>query len=1423
MSNPPVLESGSASRSFFLVSILIFSVFPLTTIVSANPTSGTIDTFADGSYTIDVDTDNQQPITVNLTIPRNTTIESAGFELSYDSTDPSPGELTIDLDSDGQYEWHLGGNGDGRLGEQIEFLNGQTSTSVTANGNRTWLSSGSWKIPTSAMLSSSDLTLSFTPAFASQFVNSGTISDIVIGDMDGDGNEDVIYLVMDHQGANGTIWPHVGWSTLTGSALVTSWFPTCEDADTLIAGDANNDSFTDILVQASDVDTICPHFSSNSWSPSSNISMNEKFEDALLADVDGDGQDDLISIDADGTLAMRSFSAGSFSSPVTTVVNTGGQIAGAEGFRNIAVGNFLGVNNSILVGEEGMMSSYNSLWNFSFNSWVAANENFQCTAGPFEVFDWNSDGIHDAMGPTSTGGCMATWNGTAWNTNTIALAGLSNYSVDDHDGDGVVDLFRAIPGNPDGSDSTMTGSVDMYPFESAGGINISASTSFEPHTSPKDIVFADFDGDGLSEQAIVAGESTTGLFIGAWQTIEWDLEGDGTIDMEIEGYAGSGTSLNTTDEGLLINSITNELLNTPLIYDNYDTPWGVMDPVVRSIGAGTITQSNLNMSYSSTFSVDTNPTNGNLSNSLNNFMLLGTGDITVPMNITCTENGTTTISSLEIEWVSGASNIQSPPAPTLSVYNYTHEQVSLYWTNTTSPNDLIRYEIFRAPTGTQISINQPLSETLVTIYEDSDGVTNQNWDYAIRSVHEYGITSSISNIVTVNVPDVPPIIDTTPPDSPALMLSDVPNDNGGVLNLSFIPSNSPDLDYTLIFVENNDFTNASGLTPYANISSEWEGTWLHLTGLTDGEEFWAAAVSVDDSGNAWWNVTAVGPVSSSNDTIRQSLLTIDVSGGGSYDDGTYNGEHVHTGTSFSIQTQLSSQGIPLSDEDIEISVQVGDEVWTTTLTTSVTGVAEQSWSDWSGFLDQWQAVGGVGTVTASWPGGVYGLGLQQVEAATNSEDIVITVDANFAANSPSLQLDAQGTGTVSASASTIHTSEQSLISQLPVTWQLGNGTEILGESGMTQFDSNGDISIAVDYSTGGWLDMTPNTPWWLIMTPNTIRVDLYPPTLTGCTDSAAENFDPSAQSDDGSCIYPDPELVFIEIVCEDNWQILDNSSQTMADIGDYTMTCTLVNNNSVMVFAEFEFIYSESTPMFSEDLSSSEVAIDSGESLTINIAPTAWGEGVSPSNGTVRVEVSLTSAGWVSISDYWIINYVFTEAADIIEEPDNTGNNGVNNDESNSESEDGGTNLLLLIALVAVALGALGFVGLRIAMREGEDEDAEDFSDDGWEPKQKKQIKTQPDMENMPTGRSLNELTTKAAPVSMSKSKRIDRTAGSRPTPVAEIMEAVEDHEEQESEWDYTQDEDYHVDDEGVEWWKDEVGQWWYKYPEDDDWEAYNE
>ncbi len=59
------------------------------------------------------------------------------------------------------------------------------------------------------------------------------------------------------------------------------------------------------------------------------------------------------------------------------------------------------------------------------------------------------------------------------------------------------------------------------------------------------------------------------------------------------------------------------------------------------------------------------------------------------------------------------------------------------------------------------------------------------------------------------------------------------------------------------------------------------------------------------------------------------------------------------------------------------------------------------------------------------------------------------------------------------------------------------------------------------------------------------------------------------------------------------------------------------------------------------------------------------------------------------------------------------------------------------------------------------------------------------------------------------------------------FQDEYDDYEEYEEEYeeeeDYLDSESYHVDDEGVEWWEDELGVWWYRYPDEEDWSEFIE
>ncbi|MEE2812747.1 MAG: hypothetical protein VX320_06450 [Candidatus Thermoplasmatota archaeon] len=1372
------------------------SLFATLPHAAANPTSGTIENFTDGSSSVILNTNSQATVSTNVSIFRNTTIGDATFQIMYDVSDPSPGELTLDIDSDGMFEWQLGGSGHGNVGHQTTFSTGMNSTSTNPNGNLSWIPAGDWNLPSSASLSIADITIGFTPSLDSQLIGHGNIADLAVGDMDGDGNEDAIFLVKDHIGTNSTAWPHIGWTRWdsTTSTLQTSWVGTCEGAERLITGDANGDGETDILTIADTDKTLCQHLSGSSgWSHTVNITMDQMFVDAILADLDSDGQDDLVYLHADGALNSRIFSAGAFGSSGTAAsVSSGSEMPGTMDFKSITAGQFYGSGLTIVTSEEGATANYNTLWNFSANTWISVAESFECMGGFMQTLDWNSDGYEDLIGSSISGGCMATWNGTAWTTSSVPIAGLLNFTIGDHDRDGTTNLFHADSGSPDGSDTTFTGSVIANDFNGIGGI-FANSTSYTPYTSPRDILFADLDGDGLDEQLIVAGESTLGLWVGAWQTVEWDLEGDGSIEMELEGYASASSPLSQSDEGALLTGLSSELVNAQSVLDFYGVSWTSIEPAVRSQGAGTFSQTGLNVTYTASFIVELNPSNMNLSNVLNDHMLLGTGNIDIPLNFTSTMDGQVTLDSVEIAWVSGTSGIQAPPAPALSLTSFNYSQVNLSWTPTSSPEDCVGYELFRAQVGTQISLFAPplaIIATSNTTYEDMDGVTNGDWDYAVRSMHDFGIYSPLSNIIQVSVPDIPPVIDTTPPDAPVLSLTEHPNDDGKALNLSWVPSTSNDVIYTLLYLETSDFSNASTLTPVANISVIDPTTSMLMTGLTTDTDYWAAAVAVDASGNAYWNVTTVGPVAPLNNSVRSSTLSLDVTGIGLYDDGTYSGVHVKAGSPFSINLGLSSEGIPLSSETISLSIDTGSSVINIPVTTDSAGSVGHGWSDWLDFVSEANPHGGEIALTAAWPGGALPSG-QAISPASASATVIVTVDAAFSTSTPSIQLDSSDSGTAMVSLVT-SVAEQPLLTGLDVAWQLA-GPGAVGASGTTQLDSIGSASIAVNYLEDGWIDISmQQPPWWLDISPATVQV-----TLTAYDHST----DPEPEPE------PEPDVLeWLIVDCGvDDWVILDNSTMVQENLVSNSIQCSLTNPNPVSVQLAFSISYSESQPTFSNDLISSQnVPLANNSTLDFTIQPDAWANGTTLRNGSITIEVVVTAIDWEQASDDWILYYGFNSA--ISNTPDTgTDTDGTSSD-SKGDSDESNTAMILIIVAVVVVLGIVGFFGMRMMMSRSEDEDEDD---DEWSIPDTEPISTSPSDNELPTGRSLEELTTVT-----SKPKPKARKQEPEPEP-------EEEYWEEETEHDYTQDEDYHVDEEGVEWWKDEVGQWWYKYPDEDDWEAF--
>jgi len=282
-----------------------------------------------------------------------------------------------------------------------------------------------------------------------------------------------------------------------------------------------------------------------------------------------------------------------------------------------------------------------------------------------------------------------------------------------------------------------------------------------------------------------------------------------------------------------------------------------------------------------------------------------------------------------------------------------------------------------------------------------------------------------------------------------------------------------------------------------------------------------------------------------------------------------------------------------------------------------------------------------------------------------------------------------------------------------------------------------------------------------------------------------------------------------------------------AELG--THVCTLTNPNNVSVYLAASAITDVETPDITM-LGGSSLFIQALAELDLQFETSNWLT-ATPLNGSIDVTLEMTAADWEDNTTAFTLEWTIVEDdAPIDENPDNSGNGGTDGPDPGTGPSGGeGGSGMVWIAVVIVAfvlIGAVGFVVLRnrddFDLDDDDEDDYEDDDDPEPEPVSRPKAKRPADL---PSGKSLAELKAEGADtaVSMKPRKRVSRRAEPEGEPEPEPEEAYEEEAEAEGEHDYTQDEDYHVDDDGTEWWKDELGVWWYRYPDEEEWEAYED
>ena len=1374
--------------TFLLLAVLLLApLSPLLGGALASSHAGSIYTFSDGSNSVDVDINttgvNNDTL---LTLMRNSTITSATMDINYDVARPSPGVVRLDIDQDGLYEWEYDFLGFGDLGEQMTFSDGSTSNTTAVNSGGGALID--FLLPSTTQLQSVGMIVEFTPDFGGGWIQTGVIDHLETADVDNDGLPEPIFLQREHLWPSGNSSPAIGyvdWSPTTGFSTI-HWEATCADATKLVSGDLNNDGYAEMLALDLNSSYLCIGLSNGNgtWSNTSNVSMGMDMTAAVVADLSQDGYGDVVTVHDNGNLNVSLWdqTSGSLDAAITFYIEQNGSVGGMGApLTSLVVENFWSQGTNLSVAVVDGMDGHTSMYNFTNNSWIplATDFSFDCIQRGLQAVDYDGDGFVDLVGDYDGGACTARFNGSGWTTQTVPGLQSANHTFADWNGNGTIDMLVASTGSPDGNDSTMDGNLSVFAFAPNGTITTQPYRNLNPHTAPREVQVADLDGDGHLEQLISAGESQRGLFMAGWHEVGFDVEGDGDDEGVLAGYAGDGQNgvdnLEWFDhQGNITQGLSQNIaagMMAPMLYQ-YGIEMISVRPMVSSLGSGDVRMSGFNATYSAFFLIDDNLGTGNLSNSLNLVMQMGSGAFNVSLPLSATRNGSVTLEAVNINWVDGALNQMLPDAPILSLYGVAWDNVSLMWTDISAgAPGFLNYELFRWLNGTNrpsLAYMSPLANGIM----DGNNVANKTFDYQVRAFYNFGIYSHFSNILTVSVPAQPPPDppDTTPPDAVTVSIVDRASDSGGVLTASWTAANaSGDLDYELLFVESTDISDASTLTPVAQISAG-EDTLVNVSTLgngsaiADGSDVWAAVVSVDVSGNAWWNVTATGPVQTHNNTVRPSEISIVVSTGSVPVGGVH---PLQSGSLVDVDVQLSSEGEPLIGRAVSVEISAGNISGTKMGVTDGSGRVLITWLDWEDALTAYGMMVGDVSITAEYAGGIYGDDNQVLGSSSASASAHAHVDATLSADSTDVQMtgDSAAVTIRLLAADSVY---QPVFTGMEFDWSGRNESEQTSiGSGTATFNSDGLAIVTFDDATGGQLDISideVNLSGWLTLSGNPLTVEFRP-------SSSEPGPEPEPE--------PDLELQPVNMTCEDlDWHIIENESSM-------TMECELLNLNQVRISVGIDF----TPPTGGVEVSSwpNMVSLAANESKTISLVAKAL-VNATPGPRTLVITLPVNAGGWIANSSIVELDYLVIAASTPIP--------------SDQPTQQTGGIAGWMWGAIAGAVVLMAALFLLITRRRGAVEE-EEQDDSDW----------------LSTVEGEFESSDPDRGADLGLTRPLDDIMPTRARPRDGQLEEVERGEDEE----FMDDESYHVDADGVEWWKDEEDVWWYRYPDEDDWEEYHD
>ena len=1388
------ITGGNLKRisPIIIVMLMLTSCAPIG-LVMVSGASSNIESFSGGYATIDVDL--QGGLTNNSTsfdVSRNVTILSSGFEVSVTSSAQSPGKVWIDIGEDGTFEWEYTGTGYGDIGHQNEFYDGSNwSVSQVSAGNS---SSPGILVPSLASFQSSNLEVEFSPSAGGGFFAIGEHQQTIHTDIDGDGDPEPMFLTnIQTNNTTSILW--ADWNSNSGITM-SNPIQTCDNATSISVGDINGDGHDDIVAFSVISSSACIHFANGTtYDPVMNLTITQNLIGAEIADFNLDGHDDIISINSGAVLSYQSWNNTTSSLSVlgSEVVNENGTASPAI-LQSLHVGDFFASgNNSILVKDD---LGHWTLWSYISGFLGGPIIHFDDILGDEILTDLDGDGDIDVIGTTSQGYAFRINDGTKWNLNsTQGQINILNSTITDYDNDGDLDLMTPWPGVSDGSSATIEGNISIREINSSS-IGSPSTLVLEPWSIPTSITTMDMDGDGILEHIVSAGENSKGVFIGGWHSIELDANRDGIPELSMDGYAGDSSSgleplMMSDDTNAIMGKLSEIATSQQSIIDNYGISMTNFSMNVKTTGNGEFNYSELDIGYDCTFLVNQNPhVIGNLTNSLNQQMTGGVGNFSINIPINSTKLGTISLTNFFATTIPGAPNFSNPPAPVISMDSVSQELIELSWNESSDyGSDFIEFELFRLESANQTAdLTNPYYNGSENELKDTNITVGSTYWYIVRSTHQFGIASNFSQPLQITVPYPQP-----PSALTVFALNDVPSDQGGTLQLTWNHSYELITGYE-IYLENSSFSNLAGLTPFNNVSYEINSTTI--SGLVDGQGYWATVVPVDEFGNKTENVLSVGPAYPRNDDPNSVNLQISVS------------SEISLGLPFNLEVTAEVGGESVAPSG-NISITMVTNTGAYPISTNWDAI---SLSDFSELVSSASDISGNVTFWANYSGDEGDEITRPLAATSTSVSSFVTVQASLSSLEDVYELDWENETIVRINLTALNPVQQSLLEGSTFSWTAYNNTTGSEVSG-SEVIQNGFQQFIVTFDEPGTLFINLTGPDWVDVGDEFLQITLV---------AYGETIDDNITDDNDTVVTPWSPDIMLDVTLDCGNVIIDPSQ-------DQELDCTISNPNNYSVDISLEADgWSEWSDyiLFEPTAGQSDFTLEASESKNLEIRVDIV-QDLSESGlitGLMQVDLRQGPTNYTNPGDRpqtfeisW--NLVEEEPIDV---PDNNENN-TNQTTTTNEDTSSDNTMLIVGGVGGVALlGLVIFIVLRIKNSDVEDWDEDDLD---MEPEVEEPSRIS---KPLPVGVGLDEF----------DDKTIVDDSPDRPDFINEFDDSEDYSQESEQDYEYEEqssDEEYSdyeqpeedsgitVDEHGTEWYEDEVGVWWFRDPGEDDWSEFTE